>query len=65
MTNQRLTLEILKKLNDFDHVLEVSGEYAYNGSASIGPIHEHRSYVLMKGDSQLDARSLQKIGEQQ
>ena len=65
VTNQKLTLETLKKLNDFDHVLEVTGEYAYNGSASIGPVHERRIYVLMDDDSQLEAQSHQKKKEQQ
>ncbi len=35
----RLTLEILKKLNDIDYVLEVTGDYN-GGAASIGPQHD-------------------------
>jgi len=35
----RMTPEILKKLNDFEHVLEIYGEYT-GTDASIGPVHE-------------------------
>jgi hypothetical protein len=39
VTNQKLTLEILKEISDSDDVLENTGEYS--GSwGSIGPIHE-------------------------
>jgi hypothetical protein len=39
VTNQKLTLEILKEISDSDDVLELTGEYS--GSwGSIGPIHE-------------------------
>ena len=39
VTNQKLTLEILKKISDNDDVLEITDEYS--GSwGSIGPIHE-------------------------
>jgi hypothetical protein len=39
VTNQKLTLEILKEISDSDDVLEITGEYS--GSwGSIGPIHE-------------------------
>jgi hypothetical protein len=34
-----LNLEILKKLNDIDYVLEVMGDYTGSG-ASIGPQHD-------------------------
>jgi hypothetical protein len=34
----RLTLEILKRLNDFEFVLEVMGEYTET-AASLGPLH--------------------------
>jgi hypothetical protein len=30
VTNQMLTLETLKRLNDFEHVLKVTGEYSGN-----------------------------------
>jgi len=39
VTHMRLTPEILKKLNDFEHVLEVTGDYT-GTDASIGPRHE-------------------------
>lgn len=38
VTHMRLTLEILKKLNDFEFVLEVMGEYTDN-EGSLGPMH--------------------------
>jgi hypothetical protein len=38
----RLTLEILK-LNDFDYVLEIMGEYT-GSDASIGPLHDVGDY---------------------
>jgi hypothetical protein len=40
VTNQRLTLEMLKEISDCDDVLEVSGEYS-GSCASIGSVHEH------------------------
>jgi hypothetical protein len=39
VTHMRLTLEILKKLNDFDQVLEIMGDYT-GTDASIGPRHD-------------------------
>lgn len=39
VTHMRLTPEILKKLNDFRHVLEVMGDYT-GTDASIGPRHD-------------------------
>jgi hypothetical protein len=39
VTHMRITPEILKKLNDFDYVLEVMGEYS-GSEASIGPLHD-------------------------
>jgi hypothetical protein len=39
VTHMRLTLQILKKLNDFEHVLEIMGDYT-GTDASIGPRHE-------------------------
>jgi hypothetical protein len=39
VTHMRLTPEILKKLNDFEHVLEITGDYT-GTDASIGPTHE-------------------------
>jgi hypothetical protein len=39
VTHMRLTLEILKRLNDFDYVLGVMGDYT-GSNPSIGPMHE-------------------------
>lgn len=39
VSHHRLNLEILKKLNDIDYVLEVMGDYTGSG-ASIGPQHD-------------------------
>jgi len=39
VSTQRITLEMLKKLNDIDYVLEVMGDYT-GGASSIGPRHE-------------------------
>lgn len=38
VTHMRLTLEILKKLNDFEYVKEIMGDYT-DTEASLGPIH--------------------------
>jgi hypothetical protein len=40
ITNQKLTLETLKRLNDFEHVLKVTGEYFGGGYTSTAPEHE-------------------------
>jgi hypothetical protein len=39
VTNQRLTLEMLKEMSDCEDVLEVAGEYS-GSCASIGSLHE-------------------------
>ena len=39
VTNQRLTLEMLKEISDCEDVLEVAGEYS-GSCASIGSVHE-------------------------
>ena len=39
VTHMRLTLEILKRLNDFDFVLEVTGDYT-GSDVSLGPMHD-------------------------
>lgn len=39
VTHMRLTLESLKRLNDFDFVIEVMGDYT-GTEASLGPMHE-------------------------
>ena len=43
VTNMRLTLEILKKLQDFDFVLEVTGDYTGTLTGR-GASHEARSH---------------------
>jgi hypothetical protein len=39
VSTQRMTLDMLKKLNDIDYVLEVMGDYT-GGASSTGPRHE-------------------------
>jgi hypothetical protein len=39
VTHMRLRLEILKKLNDFDYVLRIMGDYT-GSNPSTGPIHD-------------------------
>jgi hypothetical protein len=39
VTHMRVTPEILKKLNDFEYVLDIYGEYT-GTDASIGPVHD-------------------------
>jgi hypothetical protein len=41
VTNQRLTLEMLKEISDDENVLEVTGEYT-GGIGGWGASHEHR-----------------------
>jgi hypothetical protein len=41
VTNQKLTLEILKEISDCEDVLEVAGEYS-GSCGSIGSVHERR-----------------------
>jgi hypothetical protein len=47
VSHHRLNLTILKKLNDFDHVLEVMGDYTGSG-ASIGPQHDLGDWKKIK-----------------
>jgi hypothetical protein len=39
VTNQKLTLQILKEISDCEDVLEITGEYS-GSCGSIGPVHE-------------------------
>src|SRR6266508_3788159 len=39
VSTQRMTLEMLKKLNDIDYVLEVMGDFT-GGASSFGPQHD-------------------------
>ena len=43
VTNQKLTLEILKEISDHEEVLQVSGEYTGCCSAPLDPLHELRN----------------------
>ena len=43
VTNQKLTLEILKEISDYEEVLQVSGEYTGCCSASMGTSHDLRN----------------------
>jgi hypothetical protein len=47
VSHHRLNLEILKKLNDIDYVLEVMGDYTGSG-ASIGPQHDLGDWKKIK-----------------
>jgi hypothetical protein len=47
VSHHPLNLEILKKLNDIDYVLEVMGDYTSSG-ASIGPQHEKGDWKKIK-----------------
>jgi hypothetical protein len=47
VSHHRLNLNILKKLNDFDYVLEVMGDYTGSG-ASIGPQHDLGDWKKIK-----------------
>jgi hypothetical protein len=44
VTNMRLTLDILKRLNDFDFVEEVTGDYS-GTLTGLGASHEPRSHA--------------------
>ncbi len=51
VSTQRMTLEMLKKLNDIDYVLEVMGDYT-GGASSIGPQHDKGDWKRIKDRSQ-------------
>jgi carboxypeptidase family protein len=60
VTNQRLTLETLKRLNDFEHVLKVTGEYSGSGYALTSPtygcsvkLNDIRRIEIEKGEQSL------------
>jgi hypothetical protein len=44
VTNMRLTLDILKRLNDFDFVTEVTGDYT-GALTGLGASHEPRAHT--------------------
>ena len=47
VSHHPLTLNILKKLNDIDYVLEIMGDYTGSG-ASIGPQHDKGDWKKIK-----------------
>lgn len=47
VTNQKLTLEMLKEISDSDDVLEVTGEYT-GGIGGYGASHEHRAHDVAR-----------------
>ncbi len=47
VSTHRITLEILKKLNDIEHVEEVMGDYT-GGAASIGAQHDRGDWKRIK-----------------
>lgn len=51
VSTQRMTLEMLKKLNDIDYVLEVMGDYT-GGDSSIGPQHDKGDWKRIRDRSQ-------------
>jgi hypothetical protein len=51
VSTQRMTLEMLKKLNDIDYVLEVMGDFT-GGASSIGPQHDKGDWKRIRDRSQ-------------
>jgi hypothetical protein len=51
VSTQRMTLEMLKKLNDIDYVLEVMGDFT-GGASSTGPRHDKGDWKLIRDRSQ-------------
>lgn len=51
VSTQRITLEMLKKLNDIDYVLEVMGDYT-GGASSTGPRHDKGDWKRIRDRSQ-------------
>ena len=51
VSTQHMTLEMLKKLNDIDYVLEVMGDYT-GGATSIGPRHDKGDWKRIRDRSQ-------------
>ncbi len=54
VTNQKLTLEVLKEISDSEDVLEVTGEYT-GGLGGYGASHEHRGH-----ETRLDAQPVKR-----
>ena len=51
VSTQRMTLDMLKKLNDIDYVLEVMGDYT-GGASSTGPRHDKGDWKRIRDRSQ-------------
>jgi hypothetical protein len=51
VSTQHMTLEMVKKLNDIDYVLEVMGDYT-GGASSIGPQHDKGDWKRIRDRSQ-------------
>jgi len=51
VSTQRMTLDMLKKLNDIDYVLEVMGDYT-GGASPIGPRHDKGDWKRIRDRSQ-------------
>ena len=51
VSTQHMTLDMLKKLNDIDYVLEVMGDYT-GGASSIGPSHDKGDWKRIRDRSQ-------------
>jgi hypothetical protein len=63
VTNMRLTLDILKRLDDFDFVEEVAGDYT-GTLIGRGASHEHGKYRVMSfPENEKSSYSLLKVGE--
>jgi hypothetical protein len=52
VTNQKITLDILKEISDSEDVLEVTGEYT-GGLGSYGASHEHRHRIHREPENSL------------
>jgi len=57
VTHMRLTLEILKRLNDFEFVLEIMGDYT-GTEASLGPTHNMGDAHISKGSREPVQKSI-------
>ena len=51
VSTQHMSLDMLKKLNDIDYVLEVMGDYT-GGASSIGPRHDKGDWKRIRDRSQ-------------
>ena len=51
VSTQRMTMDMLKKLNDIDYVVEVMGDYT-GGASSTGPRHDKGDWKRIRDRSQ-------------